>query len=283
MVKKGIDISSAQGTISIADWQTLANNDIYFCIIEAYIGNDGASSDYTTYKAGAEAAGIKTLPYNFLYPIGLPSTTDDPNRDAVAQAQLHFSFCKSITCCDLEWPIASDWATWGCSAIQIVDWVNQYMETYKSLSGAYPILYTYPDYMMTLGYPSSFANYKLWIASYVSVPDIPMPWKKDGYSMWQTSGGGLALPNGALCDTDICIDGSIFGSVSVPAPSPNPPPTSAVNTLPVVSAPVVVPAPVPVPIPAPTPVPVPLPAPQPISVPIPSPSQSWWQRFIDWL
>lgn len=249
-MKIGIDISSAQGVLTLAHWETIAKTNS-FAIIECYIGNDGKSSGYETYLDAAKSVGMQTLPYNFLYP--LPTDQAHPNRDPINQAKLHFNACNSIACADLEYPAPSDWQKWNISASFIIDWTNQYMETYKSLSGQYPILYTYPDFMMHVGQPASFAQYKLWIASYQSDhPDVPAPWTKDGYVLWQNTGGGLILPNGAKCDTDICIDMSIF-TESAPQPAP------------------------PLPIPTPTPISNIVPAPLPAPLPKPLPHAFWWE------
>ncbi len=203
MTVNGYDLSACQGVITAADWQTMKASGIGFVFDQAYIGNDGPSSTYTTYKAGAASVGISHIPYTFLYPFGIASTAQHPNRDAVSQAQLHWRYCQCPIAIDLEYPVsAADMATYGCSPSQIVDWTCQYQETYKSESGVYCLLYSYPYYVNMLGNPTSFANYSLWIASYEPTPAIPAPW--NSYCVWQYSGGGGKLPSGSPVDQD-CV------------------------------------------------------------------------------
>lgn len=229
----GVDLSSVQGSISSSDWQSMKASGIEFIINQAYVGNDGASSTYAEYKAGAEAVGILNIPYAFLYPIGLASTTQNPARDGRSQAELHYSFLQSPCAIDLEWPVSSaDMTTYGCSPSQIVDWVNLYQETYKGLSGAYCLLYSYPDYISMLGNPASFSVYDLWIASYEPTPTIPAPWSQ--FSVWQYSGGGGKLPSGAPVDQDCVSSLDVFAPWLPKPAAPSTPIASvpSVNTAP---------------------------------------------------
>jgi GH25 family lysozyme M1 (1,4-beta-N-acetylmuramidase) len=177
-----------------------------FAILECGIGNDGKSSVYEANKSGCVNAGMSILPYHFLY--CLPTDPNHPNRDPESQAILHYSYCNSKACADLEFPVVGDWNKWGISNTAFFeDWVNRYQEKYKSLCGEYCILYTYPYFMQSINNPASFAKYKLWIASYAATPTIPTPWQD--YVMWQYSSHGT-LVNGAPVDLDSISDLSIF-------------------------------------------------------------------------
>ncbi|HEY5268262.1 MAG TPA: glycoside hydrolase family 25 protein [Candidatus Saccharimonadales bacterium] len=244
---KGIDISSMQGTIN---WESVAASGVEFCIIRCGVGNNGIDSMYTTNIAGAQSVGIKVMAYHFVFP--LPTTAAEPTRDPKIQAQMHATAANGVlAACDLEWPVQGDWAKWGCSAPQIVEWVTEYLQAYERITGIKPIVYTFPNFAQCINLPASFAaTYQLWIASYENSPYIPSPW--NDYVLWQNSGSGK-LPNGVTVDTDFAKDLSLWGPATIVA------------------------APVPVLVSDPTPAPAsaPAPAPAPVIVsPVPGSSSS---------
>ena len=253
---KGIDISTIQGTV---DFAAVAATGVQFVICRCGVGNGGKDAKYDQNVANATAAGLKVAAYHFIYP--LPPQTGQPLRDPVKQAQLHVGWAGSavpVICCDLEWPAPQDWAKWGCSAAQIVQWTVAYLEAYEAATGIRPIVYTYPYFAAAIKLPVDFGQkYKLWIASYQSgSPAIPAPWTD--WVIWQDSGGtgpnAQHLPNGAPVDGDKMKDLSDAWADPVPA-APPPDPTPAPDPAP---APVVPdPAPVPVPVVVAAPVPVP--------------------------
>lgn len=224
---QGYDVSAVQGNIN---YSTLGSN-IKFIIAKCGNGNDGIDSFYSKNRTNAKDAGLCFTCYHFVYP--LPPLAGDPSRSPIVQAQNHFAASGGeIACVDLEWPAPQDWATWGCSASQIVQWVESYMAEYTSLSGRTPILYTYPYFMQSLGEPKAFSQYQLWIASWEPTPTIPSPWASVGYTIWQNTGGGGKLPNGVVVDTDVVKDLSLWGVQSV-----NPPPVIVPTTSPVAISP----------------------------------------------
>jgi lysozyme len=245
MTIRGLDISVIQGTV---DFQAVAASGIQFIVARCGIGNSGIDVDYTKNITAAKASGLQVACYHFVYP--LPTTAAQPLRDPVKQAQYHFSAAQGVLACmDFEWPVQTDWAKWGCSAQQISDWGLTYLAEYSRLDGRTTLIYTYPNFAQTVNLAAAptYASYPLWIASYQATPYIPAPW--NSWTLWQTSGGGGKLPNGAPVDTDVAQDLSLW----------LPPIPTVVTPPPPVIAP---PAPVSVP---PTPPPAPPPAnPSPI-------------------
>jgi lysozyme len=241
---KGLDVSQIQGVI---DFAAVAATGVQFVMCRCGVGNNGSDSMYAQNIANAQAAGLKVGAYHFVFP--LPTTAANPSRAPAAQAAAHFAAAGNVpvVACDLEWPVSTDWAKWGCSATQIVQWVTEYLQAYENLSGVRPIVYTYPYFAQSINLPASFAQaYQLWIASYEVTPAIPAPWTN--WILWQNSGGtgaGAAhLPNGAPVDTDYAQDLSLWDSPVAAAPSPPDPPP-------------VIPVPVPAPIPDSDPIPAP--------------------------
>lgn len=225
MVINGCDVSSVQGIINWNDVVKQGQFKFIFC--KNYNGNDGQDPYYNSNITNSTNAGLFNATYNFLYP--LIASSNHPNRDPVGQAQLHFSTTKTnVVSIDLEWPAPQDWATWGCSANQICDWTLKYLETYTSLSGRKPLIYSYPYFIEALNPPSDFNNYDLWIASYASTPLIPKPWTT--WKVWQNSGGTIAhLPNGEPVDTNVVNDLSLWGVNSTVVELTQTPSPAAVN------------------------------------------------------
>src|SRR5271165_1546019 len=204
---QGIDVSSVQSVVS---WDAVAAQGIKFSIMKCAQGNSGTDPFYKKNMAGAQAAGLYVASYHFIYP--LPPLASQPGRDPVKQAQMHFSVADNSNpiVCDAEWPAPGpDWAKWGVSASQINDWILQYLQEYERLAGKKPIVYTYPYWASAVKFSQDFAQYPLWIASYVPTPVIPHPFTD--WVMWQNTGGGGKLPNGAPVDTDLCKNLSLWG------------------------------------------------------------------------
>jgi len=219
---KGVDISVIQGNV---DFVALAATGVQFVICRCGVGNGGKDKLYDQNIAKAKAAGLKVMAYNFVYP--LPTIPSQPLRDPKQQAALHVQWANGeLAACDLEWPTPDQWAKWGCTAAQIVEWTITYLQEYERLSGIRPIVYTYPYFAEAIKLPDSFAQtYQLWLASYEPTPQIPKPWTD--WVMWQYgSGGNYKLPNGAPVDVDYVKDLSLWDTapaVPPPAPPPDPP------------------------------------------------------------
>ena len=220
---KGVDISVIQGNV---DFEALAASGVQFVICRCGVGNGGKDKLYDQNIAKAKAAGLKVMAYNFVYP--LPPLASQPLRDPKKQAALHVQWANGeLAACDLEWPTPDQWAKWGCTAAQIVQWTIDYLEEYERLSGIRPVVYTYPYFAHAINLPASFGQkYKLWIASYQATPAVPAPWTD--WVLWQDSGGTQKLPNGVPVDTDKAKDLSLWDtSPAAPPPDPTPAPDPA--------------------------------------------------------
>lgn len=246
---KGLDVSVYQG--DKINWKAVAAAGYKFVICRCGVGNGSKDKNYEKNIAGAKAVGLKVAAYHFVYP--LPTIPNQPLRDPKAQAKLHADWAGKdiLAACDLEWPEPENWAKWGCTAQQIVDWAVTYLEEYERLTGIRPIVYTYPYFAKAVNLPASFAQkWKLWIASYTANPTVPKPWTD--WLLWQDSGGKTTnLPGGGPVDTNKARDLSWWEDFEKRNSVPEPPP--------------------PEPVPDPTPVPEPLPTP-PVPPPPPPPS-----------
>jgi lysozyme len=207
-MKFGIDISVNQGDLSDAHWATIAQTR-QFVYAQARKGNDNDDPKFAQYVAGARASALVVGAYLFAY--CLPDSVGHAGRSPEEQAQAFFAAAGGLggspgelpPAIDLEWPATGDWAKWGCSASQISDWALRCAVRVETLFGRTPVIYTYPYFARSAGL-SGLNAYPLWIASYRVTPDVPLPWTSG--TLWQTSGGGLVLPNGSPCDEDRCTD-----------------------------------------------------------------------------
>jgi lysozyme len=202
---QGCDVSSIQG--SITNWDAIAAAGFQFVICKCGDGNNGIDPTYLNNINGANAAGLCVGTYHAIFP--LPDAPGKINRNPVDQAKYHFTNTKTaINVADVEWPSENDWATWGCSASQINDWCLTYLETFASLQGGLPIVYTYPYYSQAVGFTSDITKFPLWAANYTSTPSAITPWTD--WVLWQYSDQGK-LPNGTLVDLDQARDLSLWG------------------------------------------------------------------------
>ena len=236
---KGIDVSSVQGKV---DYVAEFAAGIRFVIVKCGNGNDGFDPYYAQNINNAKAAGLKVATYHFIYP--LPFDSAHPTRSPQVQAKLHFDKCLTdVVCIDCEWPAPQDFGKWNCNPAQLNQWMLDYLVAYEALAGKKPLVYTYPFWAAAVKFDPKFAEYSLWTASYEPTPAIPHPWTS--WVLWQNTGGGGKLSNGAPVDTDLALDLSLWDGATPVAP-PLPPIIIPVIDVPAPPPPVVVaPAPKP--------------------------------------
>jgi GH25 family lysozyme M1 (1,4-beta-N-acetylmuramidase) len=197
----GIDVSDDQGSI---DWALVKGAGIQFAILKCGNGNEGLDGQFGQNVKGAKAQGIACGLYHFIYPIGLPSSSLHPYRDAVAQAKYHWSMSQGLGCApgdiqpfmDLEWPDSSVWGEWGCSSSQIQDYILLYKSTYEAESGVLMGIYTDHYWWSTIAGAnlSSLASTPFWPADpqvATTLPgsgSAPLMYKPfASWSVWQYS------------------------------------------------------------------------------------------------
>jgi lysozyme len=219
----GVDVWSGYGLI---DWHRVADSGVRFAIAKCTQGNDSCDVTYARNVSRARSEGILVGAYHFAYP--LPSGLGFPaGRSPRDQAE---KFAKEVErvgvdldlppALDLEWPARWDrryttstgglqdrWAHWGVSAQSIADWGLECLTEIERLFGRRPLLYTYPDFWLSLGEHGrrhEWAKYPLWIAHYThpgpglppstTRPIVPSPWSE--WSIWQYSadGSGVRIP-----------------------------------------------------------------------------------------
>lgn len=191
-----VDVSSANamgaapGRASLQDdldWAWLVAQGVRGAIVESYVGNDGPNLDMQDQLRDAQAAGLVTGVYQFLFP--LPVVDGHINRRADLQAELHYANAPRVagshlpTFADGEWPNPSKWAQWGCSASQVADWLALYLETYDRLSGETTGVYSYPSWWAEVGFDAGERPH--WMAGSDATA---------GAVLWQRTGEELLVP-----------------------------------------------------------------------------------------
>lgn len=211
MTIRGVDVSVAQGVLGLGDWRAMAQGGLRFASVRCGNGNGPRDSRFAANVAGAGAAGLVLQAYGVYF--GLPVDPAHAGREARVQARNHFAQSGGLgsgprtlaPCVDLEYPAPQDWAKWGSTGQMIVDGVADYLDETERLCGRLPYVYSYKDYLDHLALSadlSRLARYPLWAAEYgVATPYVIPPWR--GCVVWQRSGGGGRLPNGAAVDEDV--------------------------------------------------------------------------------
>jgi len=236
---RGLDASAAQGPLPYSKLDPT----IRFVILKAQQGNDGFDPWFARNMRAALTAGLVPFAYCFAYPLpekpGLRIAGTISGRGPRDQAKLCVdrvhAFPEMIDrpiMLDLEWPPPNEWAKWGCTAKQISEWCRDFAAAVAELSGATPVLYTYPWWWAAVSQEADTswaAAYPLWMAAYTTggkwpaeddAPPIPKPW--DDWLLWQFDGdGGMKLPNGA--DADFCVFNGDEAALAALATPPLPP------------------------------------------------------------
>ena len=90
-------------------------------------------------------------------------------------------------------------------------WVESFLNEIETLTGRPGIIYTgFYFWKDKVSKPNTNLNAPLWLAAYTHPApiDIPLAWKKDGWTFWQYDDNGAALPGGSP-GTIPGIDGSV--------------------------------------------------------------------------
>ncbi|KAG8988959.1 hypothetical protein FRB94_014794 [Tulasnella sp. JGI-2019a] len=173
----GIDVSSYQG--ANPNWAGLN-----FAYIKATEGTTYLNPYFASQYNGAYNAGLIRGAYHFAHPdssSGATQATYFVNHGGGWSGD-----GKTLPgALDIEYN-PSGATCYGLSAASMVAWIHDFANTYHSLTGRYPVIYTTTDWWTTCtGNNSGFgATSPLWIARYASsAGTLPAGWSV--YSFWQ--------------------------------------------------------------------------------------------------
>jgi GH25 family lysozyme M1 (1,4-beta-N-acetylmuramidase) len=196
---EGVDVSAYQGNVA---WSTLWSSGVRWAYVKASEGTYYTNPYFTQQYNGSYTAGMVRGSYHF----ATPDTTS-----GAAQASYFVGHGGGWSkdgrtlpgALDIEWnPYGA--ACYGKSASAMAGWIADFVSTYHSLTGRYPVIYTATSWwtQCTGGSTGFAANDPLWTARYASDPGtLPAGWSY--YTMWQYTSSGPTVGdhdkfNGAL-------------------------------------------------------------------------------------
>jgi len=178
----GIDVYGGDGAVN---WTTVKNSGKMFAFVKATEGVTIKDNVFPQHWSAMKKAGLIRGAYHYFHP-----RTSDP----VQQAR---EFLKTVKLEPGDLPPVLDIETTnGASTSTIVNgmklWLLEVMKGIQQQTGKKikPIIYTYPNFWInTLGNPSDFASFPLWIAHYgVDTPWVPSSWGEGNWMIHQYQG-----------------------------------------------------------------------------------------------
>jgi GH25 family lysozyme M1 (1,4-beta-N-acetylmuramidase) len=216
----GLDVASFQHPVSKTypkgqsiSWPSVATAGYRFVAVKATEGDYYVNPWAVTDMNAAKAAGLSVAPYHFAIP-------NASGGSAQAQYTLEYSGYQPGTrmlplMLDIEYDpyTASDHTNicYGLTPAKMTAWVGGFVNTVRSITGLYPVIYTTADWWNTCtGGSTAFGADPMWVAAYgFKSPPMPAGWP--AWSIWQyTSGGtvpGVATPGAT--DLDIFNPGLV--------------------------------------------------------------------------
>ncbi|MER6146011.1 lysozyme [Streptomyces sparsogenes] len=196
---EGVDVSSHQGNVA---WSTLWNSGVRFAYVKATEGTSYTNPYFSQQYTGSYNVGMIRGSYHFALP---------DNSSGAAQATYFVNHGggwskdgKTLPgALDMEYnPYGS--TCYGKSASAMVSWIKDFTNTYKSLTGRDPVIYTSTSWWKSCtGNSSAFGSINpLWIPRYgSSVGELPAGW--GFHTIWQYTSSGPTVGdhnkfNGAL-------------------------------------------------------------------------------------
>ncbi|PLN86356.1 N,O-diacetylmuramidase [Aspergillus taichungensis] len=193
---QGFDISNYQSNVDFAGAYA---NGARFVMIKATEGTTFIDKSFSTHYEGATAANIIRGGYHFAHP---------DSSSGAEQAEFFLQHGGGWTndgitlpgMLDIEYAPSGD-TCFGLSASAMVDWISDFVATYKAKTGREPMIYTTTDWWTTCtGNSAQFSECPLVVARYASaVGTLPAGWEFQ--SFWQNSnayayGGDSEIWNG---------------------------------------------------------------------------------------
>lgn len=181
----GIDVSGHQETVN---WDAVKKAEISFAFIKATEGRTFVDDKFARNWSELKRLGILRGAYHFFL----------PDRSPQEQAD---NFLKTVNpgSGDLL-PVLDVESDRGMSADKILQGMAEWLDIVAKAIGHKPFIYTFPSFWSdSLGNPTDFNDYPLWIAHYTSAakPIVPGGWSN--YTIWQyTESGTVSGVNGPV-------------------------------------------------------------------------------------
>ena len=178
----GIDVASHQHPDGAAiDWQAVAASGQSFAFIKASEGTGYTNPYFSSDTAKAAAAGVTPGSYHYAKPGSTDPRAEARHYAATLATGVQPSLPPTL---DLE-------ESGGLNPEQLKNWVRDWIDEIKILTGRDPIIYTYHNFWINdMANTTEFAEYPLWLAYYnPTLPsEIPGGWNE--VTFWQYSDAG---------------------------------------------------------------------------------------------
>ncbi|MFI5753833.1 lysozyme [Streptomyces sp. NPDC051569] len=183
---EGVDVAGYQGDV---DWASLWNSGVKWAYVKATEGNYYKNPSFSSQYNGSYNVGMIRGAYHF----GTPN-------DASGAVQANYFVDggggwsrdgRTLPgVLDIEWNPYGE-SCYGKTQAQMVDWIRDFLNTYKARTGRDAVIYTATSWWIecTGNYTGFGATNPLWIARYnTTVGELPAGW--DVQTIWQYTSTG---------------------------------------------------------------------------------------------
>lgn len=177
---QGIDVSGHQGNV---DWAAYWAQGKRFAYVKATEGVDFINPYYGQQYGGSADVGMKRGAYHFALPND--STGAVQAKYFVDNGGGWTSDGKTLPgAVDLEWNPYAGGDCYGKTKAQLVTWIDEFVDAYRTHTGRLPVIYTSTSWWTQCVGSTAFASAPLWIARYNSEPGtLPSGWTQ--WKFWQ--------------------------------------------------------------------------------------------------
>ncbi|MFG1776189.1 GH25 family lysozyme [Micromonospora sp. NPDC049051] len=192
----GIDVSHYQGAIN---WTSVRNAGIQFAFIKATEGTSYKDPRFNTNYVAAYNAGVIRGAYHFARP-NISSGAVQANYLASNGGAWSADSRTLPAALDLEGNPYAGGYCYGLSTTGMRNWVQDFLNTYRSRTGRYAVIYTTTSWwnQCTGSWTAPWANHPLWVARWSSTVGT-LPAGAPFWSFWQyTDSGSVAGISGAV-------------------------------------------------------------------------------------
>ncbi|MEV0274398.1 MAG: hydrolase [Hamadaea sp.] len=192
----GVDVSHYQGTIN---WTSVRNAGIQFAYIKATEGTSYKDSAFNANYTNAYYAGVIRGAYHFARP-NISSGATQANYLASNGGAWSADSRTLPAALDLEANPYSGGYCYGLSTSGMRSWIQDFLNTYKSRTTRYAVIYTTTSWWNTCtgSWTAPWANHPLWVARWASSAGT-LPAGAPVWSFWQyTSSGSVSGISGAV-------------------------------------------------------------------------------------
>ncbi|MDG4793329.1 GH25 family lysozyme [Micromonospora sp. WMMD1082] len=192
----GIDVSRYQGTIN---WTSVRNAGIQFAFIKATEGTSYKDPNFNANYVNAYNAGVIRGAYHFARP-NISTGAVQANYLASNGGAWSADSRTLPAALDLEANPYSGGYCYGLSTTAMRNWVQDFLNTYRSRTGRYAVIYTTTSFwnQCTGSWSGPWNNHPLWIARWSSSVGA-LPPGAPFWSFWQyTDSGSVSGISGAV-------------------------------------------------------------------------------------